>query len=204
MYTRLRLLPALLVFPVSLFAQDSTTGSDATPPFRRGQWAAQFSAGSGFASLGFLKFRSPSRALVLDVRLSGSHSEGSSTDSAGSRFTGLSSDADFDVRFGWRRYRAVDTKVASHFTFGLSAGLDHRAGRSSTSAFEDNGWSAGVFADVGGSYLVTPRFGLGARGAVTLTYSATTTTQQPSNLKSHTWRISGSAVSTALVATLFF
>ena len=42
-----------------------------TTPFHRGQWAAQFGAGTSFASLGFVKFTTPTRAWVLDFHLSG-------------------------------------------------------------------------------------------------------------------------------------
>lgn len=205
MSARLRLLPALLVaFPLSLFAQDSTTAAGDTP-FRGGQWAAQFQAGSGFASLGFLKFRSPTRALVLDVRLGGGHGEAIVTDSAGTRFAGFNSSAFTQLRLGWRRYGAGEAKVVSHYTVGVLAGFDHHAsGSPGGGAFEDNGWIAGVFGDVGGTYLVTPRFGLGALAAVSLTYSKSVRTQKPLNFKNRNWAISGSGVSGSLVATLFF
>lgn len=65
---------------VCLTVQDSIPTTETTP-FRRGQWAAQFSGGFSFGSLGFLKFSSPRRALVLDLRVSGSHGEQLVTDS---------------------------------------------------------------------------------------------------------------------------
>src|SRR5213592_2623620 len=95
---------ALLVLPFSLFGQDTTAKGNATP-FRRGQWAAQFQAGTAFGSLGFIKFRSPTHALVLDVHVGGAHSEDVTTDSSGAnRLRGLNSNASAQVRFGWRRY----------------------------------------------------------------------------------------------------
>lgn len=204
MHARLRLLPALLVaFPLSLLAQDSSTGAGDTP-FRGGQWAAQFQAGSSFGSLGFVRFSSPTRAFVLDVRLGGAHSERSVTDSAGSRFAGLTSTAFMQLRFGWRRYRGREPKVATHYTLGVVAGVDHGASRDLGGAFEGNGWMAGLFGDIGATYLVTPRLGLGALAAVSLTYAASTEEQKPSNLKSHRWQIGGTAISASLVATLFF
>lgn len=204
MYARLRLLSAFLVtLPLSLSGQDSSTGS-ADTPFRGGQWAAQFQAGSSFGSLGFVKFGSPTRALVLDVRLGGAHSESSVTDSAGSRFAGLTSTAFMELRFGWRRYRGGELKVATHYTLGVLGGLDHRASRDLVAAFEGNGWTAGLFGDIGATYLVTPRLGLGALAAASLTYSARTTEYKPSNFESHGWQIGATAVSASLVATLFF
>lgn len=203
MYSRLSLLPALLL-PLSLFAQDSTTGSDATPPFRRGQWAAQFQVGSSFASLGFLKFRSPTRALVLDMRLSGSHSESLETDTAATRFAGLSSQLLTQLRFGWRRYHAGAPELASHYTLGVLAGLDHRASANRVGSFEVNGWTAGLFGDVGGTYRVTSQLGIGALAGGSLTYSTNVATEEPSNRERRDWQIGGSAVSASLVATLFF
>src|SRR6266487_5835229 len=81
-------LALLVLLPVSLFGQDSTAKGNATP-FHQGQWAAQFQAGTAFGSLGFIKFRSPTRALVLDLHISGSHSETVVTDSSGTRFGDL-------------------------------------------------------------------------------------------------------------------
>lgn len=203
MYSRLRMLPALVALPVSLFAQDSIARADSTP-FRRGQWAAQFQAGSSFGSLGFIKFRSPTRALVLDARISGAHAEALATDTAGSRFIGVNSGASVQLRFGWRQYRPSETRVASHYTIGALAGFDHQASANPAGSDEQNGWTLGVFGDVGGTYLVTPRFGLGAIGSVALTYSTAISTQRPTNTRYRTWRLGGSAVSAALVATLFF
>lgn len=204
MYTRMSLLPAVVMLPLSLFAQDPTTRSDTTP-FRRGQWAAQFQAGSGFGSLGFLKFRSPKRALVLDVRIGGAHSESMVTDSSGTRFAGFSSSVFTQLRFGWRRYGVGEAKIVSHYTLGVLAGFDHRAsGSPGGGGFEDNSWIAGVFGDVGGTYLLTPRFGLGALAAVSLTYSRSVRTQTVLKVKGRDWQIGGSAVSASMVAMLFF
>lgn len=202
MYSRLPLLPAFVVLPVSLFAQDSTENVEVTP-FRRGQWAAQFSVGSG-ASLGFLKFRSDRRALLLELRVAGAHSESSVTDTTGSRFAGLSSAASVQLRFGWRRYRGGAPKVATHYTIGALAGLDHRLSRNRVSAFGADGWTAGFFGDIGATYLITSRLGLGALAGASLTYSSSKTEQQPSNVKGRDWQIGGSAISGSLVATLFF
>src|SRR5258707_7507636 len=94
---------ALLVLPFSLFGQDSTAKANATP-FHKGQWAAQFQAGTAFGSLGFIKFRSPTRALVLDLSIVGLHSEAMVTDSSGTRFRGLHSTASTQVRLRLRPY----------------------------------------------------------------------------------------------------
>jgi len=199
------LFAALVLLPVSALAQDSTARHDATP-FHKGQWAAQFQAGTAFGSLGFIKFRSPTHALVLDLRISGGHSEYLTTDSTGvNRFAGLGSNASIQARFGWRLYAGDGngTKIVSHYSLGVLAGLAHSVGRGLGGGSHQNGWTAGAFGDVGGTYLLTPRFGIGALATAALSYD-NTLGKLSSGAKSRTWSIGGSAVGASLVATLFF
>ena len=202
MLTRIVPFSAVVLFPLSLCAQDSTTRAAVTP-FRRGQWAAQFQVGSS-TSLGFVKFRSPTRALVLDLRFIGGHAETNVSDSSGTRFAGVNSDAMTQVRFGWRRYRAGTTKLVSHYSFGLLTGFDHSASSSSGFSNQTNAWTAGFFGDVGGTYLVTSQLGLGALATASLSYSNSVATSQPGSRRSRVWEIGGSAIGATLVATLFF
>lgn|SRR5262245_5409632 len=193
----------LVLLPAALFAQDSASKTNPTP-FRKGQWAAQFQVGSAFTSLGFIKFRSPTHALVLDVRLSGAHSETSDSDSTGSHFANLNSWAWTQLRFGWRRYRGGEPTVAAHYTLGLLAGFDHNASRDQNSSFQRNGWTAGLFGDIGATYLATSRLGLGALASASLFYTTSTAHSQPYDTKDHMWQIGGSALTASIVATLFF
>lgn len=205
MNMRLLVLLPMLAAPLSLTAQDSTARP--LTPFRQGQWAAQFAIGSGFASLGFLKFRSPTRALVFDLRLGGGHRERFFEDSTGSYFLGVDSDAFTQVRFGWRGYRGSATKVVAHYTIGVLAGFDHNVGTGLGSSSEGNSWTGGAFGDLGATYLVTPQLGLGVLGSAALSYSSGTQRVEQQNAtvtKSHSWQIRGSAVAASLVATLFF
>ncbi len=136
------LVAVLVLLPVVAFGQDSTAKANATP-FHKGQWAAQFQAGTAFGSLGFIKFRSPTRALVLDLSIVGLHSEAMVTDSSGTRFGGLHSTASTQVRFGWRRYNGDGpaAKVVSHHSFGALTGsrqtmrLRSRRGMATTTTF---------------------------------------------------------------------
>ena len=199
------LFAVLVLLPVSAFGQDSTTRGDATP-FHKGQWAAQFQAGTAFGSLGFIKFRSPTHALVLDLRISGGHSEYLTTDSTGvNRFAGLGSNASIQARFGWRLYAGDGngTKIVSHYSLGVLAGFAHSVGRGLGGGSHQNGWTAGAFGDVGGTYLLTPRFGIGALATAALSYD-NTLGKLSSGAKSRTWSIGGSAGGASLVATLFF
>jgi len=188
---------ALLLLPVSVFGQDST-------PFHKGQWAAQFQAGTAFNSLGFIKFRSPTHALVLDLRVGGAHSEDLRTDSSGNHFGGLNSNAAAQVRFGWRRYSGDGTaaKVVSHYSLGALAGFNHSASRFPKTSQQSNGWMAGAFGDIGGTYLITSKFGIGALATASLSYQNGVT--KGSGTRFRDWSIGGSAASASLVATLYF
>src|SRR6266516_7897264 len=197
---------ALVLLPVAAFGQDSTARGEATP-FHKGQWAAQFQAGLAFGSLGFIKFRSPTHALVLDLRIVGAHREDLTRDSTGSnQFGCLASDASIQARFGWRRYAGDGntTKVVSHYSFGMLAGFGHsvsfirQQGQSQV-----NGWMVGAFGDVGGTYLLTPKFGIGAAAGAALTYSNSVFKSSRSG-RSRDWSIGGSALSASLIATLYF
>ncbi len=200
------LVAALGLLPVTVFGQDSTAKGNTTP-FHKGQWAAQFQAGTAFSSLGFIKFRSPTHALVLDLRISGAHREDLGKDSTGaSRLDVLSSGASVQARFGWRRYAGDGnrTKVVSHYSFGMLAGFGHsvyavrQAGHSQL-----NGWTVGAFGDLGGTYLLTPKFGVGALATAELTYG-NSVLKTSSGGRSRMWSIGGSAASASLVATIYF
>jgi hypothetical protein len=202
--TRLSAVFAVLALvPLSARAQDSTK---AATPFRRNQWAAQFEAGTFFNSLGFIKFRSSTRALVVDLRITGQHTEELTQDSSGvNQFSRLNSFASAQLRFGWRRYAGDGrtTKVLSHYSVGLIAGFTHFVSADSTFSSRANGWTAGAFGDVGGTYLFTSKFGVGALATTSLTYDDGAR-KDSFGRRSRQWSIGGSALSASLVATVFF
>ena len=113
---------AILPLLTALLLTQSATDS---LPFHRGQWAAQFAGGLNFASLGFLKFRSTKRALMVDIRVDGGHGEDLATDSTGTHFAGVGSHATLNIRFGWRHYHPAGHKVAAYHSLGLLAGFSH-------------------------------------------------------------------------------
>ena len=203
-----RVLPVVLLvaFPVVAIAQDSTLHTHTTP-FRPGQWAAQFQAGLGFASLGFIKFRSPTHALILDLRIQGSHSEQVIDTTAGNRFAGLNSMAYAQLRFGWRGYHGDGNaaKVVAHHTLGVLAGLNHFVNNNpNTGSYQRNGWVAGAFGELGATYLVTSSFGVGALGTASVTYSSSVYKSSGGGANSRDWSLDGSALAASLVATVFF
>jgi hypothetical protein len=201
---RSTLIATLVLLPVAAFAQDSTLRGNATP-FHKGQWAAQFQAGTAFGSLGFIKFRSPTRALVLDLRISGAHTEDLQTDSSGTHFGALNSNAGGQVRFGWRRYSGdgIGAKVVSHYSLGMLAGFSHNASAvPNVGSQQSNGWLTGAFGDIGATYLITSKFGIGVLASASLSYQ--NAVSKSAGTKRRDWTLGGSAVNASLVATLYF
>jgi hypothetical protein len=193
-------LAALLVACV----QDSSIPDSS--PFRRGQWAAQFGAGSSTASFGFLKFRSPRRALVLDFRINGGHGESLVTDSSGTRFSSLFSRATVDIRLGVRQHR-LGRRVIPFYSLGILGGFSHLTSvAAGFSGVDDNGWSAGVFGDVGAAYMITPNLALGATGTLTLRYASETREQSSAagTAKVRSWDLAGDAPRATLLVQLYF
>jgi len=81
--------------------------------------------------------------------------------------------------------------------------LFHSATRFPTSSQQSNGWTAGAFGDIGGTYLVTSKFGIGALASASLSYQ-NGVTKASSGSRSRDWSIGGSALSASLIATLYF
>ena len=191
---------ALPLLTALLLTQAAPTDS---LPFHRGEWAAQFAGGGNFTSLGFLEFRSPKRALVLDIRVSGGHSEQLRTDSTGKHFSGAESHATLSLRFGWRRYHPVGPKVAAYHSLGLLGGLSHNVAVVPGLRNTANAWNAGVFGDIGGSYFLTPSLSVGATISADIRYSDVYT-HDSRNLKNRGWDLEGSAPGVGFVAALYF
>jgi len=193
MQPRALVVSALLVLPGSLLAQDTST------PFRAGQWAAQFTGGFSFASLGVLKFRSATTALLLDLRVSGGHHE----DFASDTLYGITSQASINLRLGRRVYGAVADKVVAQHSLGFQAGFNHFVVASPPSGTStSNGWVAGPFVELGGVYLITPHFGIGATGTAAITYSRAKG-RSFSGTKTSSWSLDGNT-GISFAATLFF
>lgn len=145
---------------VSARAQAPIT--DATG-FRAGQWGAEFSLGTSAVSptgAGVLHFHSARRALVLDVSGQVSRQSGdipwTQTQSAAR------------LRLGTRWYRPVSRSVLQSLTLGVLVSREQRElqtvslpqGPSAQTRSTSTG--GGGFAEVGGSWLVTPQLSLGA------------------------------------------
>jgi hypothetical protein len=166
----LRSLAITLILPATaVFAQGGAPPD--TLPFHHGQWAAQFGAGTSFASLGFLRFTAPTRAWLFDFRFSGGHTH--STLHFGDTLTAndFTSSASASARLGRRFYQGRGKSVASFQSVGALGGYSHGCSGSSQGAGScDNGWNAGVFVELGGVYLLTSRFSVGGSAAASLSY----------------------------------
>lgn len=195
MNARALLLSTVISLPGTLQAQDAPTDS---LPFHAGQWAAQFTGGASFASLGVLKFGAPTRALVLDVSLSGSHRE----HFTGDTLAGIDSQASLDLRLGRRWYRPVADKVVALHSFGIQTGYSHFVTTSPFSRLSQEGWDVGPFAELGAVYLITPHFGIGATGTAFITYMRLSG-ESSLGTKTRTWSLGG-GTSVRFAATLFF
>lgn len=128
--------------------------------FRAGQWGAEFSLGNGSLNTtgaGVLRFQSARRALVLDMSAnvySQSAGEGSSEDQSAIR-----------VGLGTRWYRPVTRNVLQSLTLGVLVSRDSRELKRSDPLAVDTRYTStqgGAFAELGGSWLVTPQLSLGA------------------------------------------
>jgi len=189
--------------PAVLSGQESTA-PDSTP-FRSGQWAAQFGVSSGYASLGVLKFTAPTRAWLLDARVSGGHEDRELRNTnPDTTVTQFESDASVTLRLGRRFYGSGRDHVVGLYSIGASGGIAHSAGgQRGGSAGETNGWNVGVFFELGASYLVNRRLSLGAIGSASLSYSRSVS-KGSTGFRSEISRYGGSLSAVSLVATVYF
>ncbi len=134
--------------------------------FHPGQWGVDFRIGSGFAAAGALHFTSPTRATLLE--LSSGYSHGSIS---GPVPTARTSNVDAALSVGRRAYRTVDPHVYRWTTMGLSVLYDRQSSSQNSLTTTAQGLGAGVFANIGAGWLVTPHLGLGAQWQVGVTYN---------------------------------
>ena len=151
---RLVLAATSIVAATPLAAQDA---AQETSPFRDGQWGVQFLMGSSFSSLGALLFTSPRAAWTLDVR-----AEVSQFDSDDSTLTFLSGAAQVETRIGRRSYIGRPRSIASFVGGGVLLAYSNFSVQTPVGEQHDDTFGAGVFAEIGASWLVTRSLGLGA------------------------------------------
>jgi hypothetical protein len=175
-----------------------------TTPFHRGQWAAQFGTLPAFGSLGFLRFTTPTRAWVLDMRVNGGHSHDRLYESDTVASEGYISGAFLSARVGRRFYQARSAAVASFQTVGVVSGFTHQCyAHNDAPSFCDNGWTAGAFAELGAAYLVNPRLSLGGAATASFTYGRSNGHGSGGDRTTH-WTYTGSLEGFSLAVTVYF
>jgi hypothetical protein len=163
--------------PLAAAAQDASATD--TTPFHRRQWAAQFSGGVNLATLGALRFTSPTRAWLVDFTFTGGHAHSTDRLSDTSVVLNFTSQANVALRLGRRFYQGRGRSVVSFQTLGVLGGFVHNCGGSQgSSPFSgsscNNGWTAGGFGELGAAYLITPRFSIGGAATVSFDYERAT------------------------------
>lgn len=149
--------------PVLVLAPALAAQAPDAAPFHKGQWGVDFRVGNGFAGVAALHFTSPTRAMLIDV--SGGYSHGSTTNPA------LQGNAvNVSVGLGRRGYHVMDPHVDRWTTLGLSFIYNRQSVTQGGTTQTNQGLGAGIFANLGGTWLVTPHLGLGAQWQVDLTY----------------------------------
>jgi len=177
---------ATLCCLVSALHASAVLGQDtAAVRFHRGQWGADFSVTGGFYGTGLVKFRSPTRAWVLDV-FGGFRSV---QDSAQFAYHEGATQQVW-LEFGSRNYRPLGSRVYRTLTFGVLGSYDHRSDSVSMGATaHTTNWGAGLFADLGAEWMVTPHMSLGATWEVRAQYSHEHSTQSGNALDSDSFEL---------------
>ena len=186
------ILASVLFLPNVAGAQSADSAA-----FHGRQWGTEFNIGGGFAAAGMIRFSSPTRALIANVGTDLSHS---SSTYAGNANSG--SDVGMNLRLGARAYHAVGSRVYRLTTVGLSLNYTWQQTTQGGSRFASQGIGAGVFGDIGATWLVTPHLGLGARFAGTVMYNHYRSTEPGSTARAN--QVRASVGSIALVGQFYF
>ncbi len=153
----------------------------------------QFGGSSGFGSLGLLRFSSPRRAWLIDVQGSGGH-----THISGGAFT---SQATPTARLGRRFYQFRSVRVASFQTLGISGLFQHQC----SNGICTNGWTAGVFGELVGAYLISPHLSIGGSMQLQVTYGYTRSrTNSPFLTVTRRWSSNVALQGPTVGATIYF
>ncbi len=154
--------------------------------FRAGQWGAEFTLG-GFNSVGVLRFSTPKRAWIGEVRATYQSFDNENNTAP---LSGLREIRSVDLQIGSRWYRTLDDKIAQHITVGALAGSARQERDrptsigTPTSTETSSNISAGLFADLGAQWMVTSNLSLGATYGVTARVARSSTDAQFSETKS--------------------
>jgi hypothetical protein len=151
-------------------------GSDTTGalPFRRGQWATQFGFDGSFLSAGALRFRSPTSAWVVDALVQADRSTYERNgDATVPPVEMTATDFALGLQLGARGYRAIAPRVNGFAGAGVS-------GRAYSTRFVYPGsitetptqreGSAGIYGEMGATWMVTRNLGLSGATQLAASY----------------------------------
>lgn len=169
---RAALLAALVLVPLAgtpreALAQAPATAAPASAqrpatPFRRGQWGMEFAVDQYATHVGFLKFRSPTKAWVLDVAVGGGLNEYDYVVAPDSVETAENRGVSTYVLLGLRSYRALTPRAVRTVQFGITG--NHAYGQDELGGVERGNTTTlggGLRLDIGGAYFFTPGFSVG-------------------------------------------
>lgn len=140
------------------------------PTFHDGQWAAEFSGGSG-TNAGVMRFFSQRSALVLSGGAALSHT--TTTPDAGNKTT--TNMQSFVLALGVRRHTPIASRVLATTELGASVDFEH--GKTTTDGFGnpvDNlltQKSFGIYGEIGGQYFVASHLALGTVATINASVS---------------------------------
>ncbi len=114
------------------------------------------------------------------------------------------SNASISFKLGRRFFQAPEQKIVSFQTLGFLGAFSHNGGGSSGGgSAETNGWSAGLFGELGAGFFVASKLSLGGIATATLSYARSRTTTS-TGVRSTSWSYQGSAPALRFVATIYF
>ena len=140
--------------------------------FQRGQWGAEFGLSYAYASLGVLRFTSPTRAWVADVSTSYYWRHESYSDTV-IHSSGTADYTSAMLRLGRRGFKPMGTRVYRTLTGGILGTFNAERYSSSGSPVQIQ-WGAGVFAELGAQWMVATHLSLGAVWGVSARYTTRT------------------------------
>jgi len=177
MRSRLKIALGLLAVAIATNrarTQDSASAAKDSLPFHKGQWAAQFTAGTTFSNAGVLYFRSPANAWIATI--SASYERSSNREDSSSLGPGMTVDtraSSATLRFGTRHYSSMGKSTALFTTFGvLGTGGSSTVSSSGGGSGKTSTFGGGVFGELGANYMITRHLSLGASAGIQAIYQS--------------------------------
>jgi len=177
MRSRLKITLGLLAVAIATSrarTQDSASAAKDSLPFHKGQWAAQFTAGTTFSNAGVLYFRSPANAWIMTIAASYStSSDRVDSSDLGPKGTENTRAGSVTLRLGTRHYASMGKSTALFTTFGvLASGGSGSVSNSVGGSGKNSVFGTGVFGELGANYMITHHFSLGAAAGIQAIYQS--------------------------------